>query len=74
MGDGKRERASARLDLIALARGGEYRVKTKPVLDWYRRKTLQELGVVVSEKDLSADEIKDLVDINSMWSGLAKRP
>lgn len=73
MGNGKRERAAARLDLVGLASAGDQKVKSQEVINWLKRKSLADLGVTVSEKDLFVDELNDLVDINGMWSTIRNR-
>lgn len=73
MGNGKRERAAARLDLVGLASAGDQKVKSQEVINWLKRKSLADLGVTVSEKDLFVDELNDLVDINGMWSTIRNK-
>ena len=73
MGDGKRERAAARLDLVGLASAGDQKVKSQEVINWLKRKSLADLGVTISERDLFVDELNDLVDINGMWSTIRNK-
>lgn len=73
MGNGKRERAAARLDLVGLAGAGDHKVKSQEVINWLKRKSLADLGVTVSERDLFVDELNDLVDINGMWSTIRNK-
>ena len=73
MGDGKRERAAARLDLVGLASAGDKKVKSQEVINWLKRKSLADLGVTISEMDLFVDELNDLVDINGMWSSMRSK-
>jgi hypothetical protein len=73
LGDGKRERAAARLDLMGLASAKDYKVKSQEVINWLKRKSLQDMGITVSEKELFVDELNDLMDINSMWSSMRNK-
>lgn len=73
MGYGKRERAAARLDLAKLTAHDSPDIKSSEVIFWLRRKSLKDMGVVVGENDLSADELTDLVSINSMWAEISSR-
>lgn len=74
LGDGKRERAAARLDIVSMASGNKsYTPKTDEVIAWLKRKSLKDLGITVSQSDLYADELSDLVAINSMWSESTRR-
>ena len=73
MGNGKRERAAARVDLIGLASAGSHKVKSPEVINWLKRKSLADLGVTISEMDLFVDELNDLVDINGMWSSMRSK-
>ena len=70
MGYGKRERAAARLELAGLARASGRQIKSLEVINWLRRKSLKDMGITVSERDLFVDEVNDLMDINSMWSSM----
>lgn len=74
MGDGKRQRAAARLDIARLAaNNNSASVKTAEVVQWLKRKTLKDMGVLVNEADMFADTINDLMDINSMWGDAQAR-
>jgi len=53
---------------VGLASAGDQKVKSQEVINWLKRKSLADLGVTISERDLFVDELNDLVDINGMWS------
>jgi len=56
--------------LAGLARASGRQIKSLEVINWLRRKSLKDMGITVSERDLFVDEVNDLMDINSMWSSM----
>lgn len=69
MGDGKRERAAARLDIATLPKTP----KTKQVQAWLKRKALKDLGIMAMEGQMYVDEIEDMLAVSSMWSETQRR-
>jgi len=55
------------LDIANLSRSDDYAPKSEAVLKWLKRKSLADLGVMVSENRMFSDDTNDLISINSMW-------